>query len=213
MRISERGSIFYLSGSQLRLGREIQVMCCVTTQWSFPPDGAITDLLMGSHQSQSASYSTSVSTLLSSVKGSWDRSNNGVLWLSRCSSSSNTSKSHISSQSNRCFAMSACLLIREPQNGHGKQLKPGRGLGPLGERRINAKPVSGGTSVLGVWCQKQLIGFSLHSVQSTVTSTEQAADKGQVNERINERMKVKHFRTIKPTKQNLKTAISKRFDT
>ncbi len=171
MRISERGSIFYLSGSQLGLGRETQVMCCVTTQWSFPPDGAITDLLMGSHQSQSASYSTSVSTLLSSVKGSWDRSNNGVLWLSRCSSSS-TSKSHISSQSNRCFAMSACLLIREPQNGHEKQLKPGRGLGPLGERRINAKLVSGGTSVLGVWCQKQLIGFSLHSVQSTVTSTE-----------------------------------------
>lgn len=32
--------------------------------------------------------------------------------------------------------------------------------------------VSGGTSALGVWCQKQLIGFSLHSVQSTVTSTE-----------------------------------------
>lgn len=82
------------------------------------------------------------------------------------------SRSHISSQSNRCFAMSACLLIREPQNGHEEQLQPGRGLGPLGESRINVKQVSGGTSVLGVWCQKQLIGFSLHSVQSAVTSTE-----------------------------------------
>lgn len=139
MRISERGSIFFFSW--LGLGREAQVMCCVTTQWSFPPAGAITDLLMGSHQSQSASYSTSVSTLLSSVRGSSNRGNNGVLWLS---SSSNTSWSHISSQSNRFFAMSACLLIREPQNGHEKQLKPGRGLGPLGERRINEKPVSGG---------------------------------------------------------------------
>lgn len=172
MRISERGSIFYLSSSWLGLGRETQVMCCVTTQWSFPPAGAITDLLMGSHQSQSASYSTSVFTLLSSVRGSWNRGNNGVLQLSS-SSSSSTSRSHISSQSNRCFAISACLLIRAPQNYHEKQLKPGWGLGPLGERRVNAKLVSGGTSVLGVWCQKQLIGFSLHSAQSTVTSTEQ----------------------------------------
>lgn len=131
MRISERGSIFYLSVSLLGLRRETQVMCCVTTQWSFPPAGAITDLLMGSHQSQSASYSTGVSALLSSVRASWNRGNNGVLWLS-CRSS-RTSQSHISSQSNRCFAMSACLLIREPQNGHEKQLKPGRGLEPLGE--------------------------------------------------------------------------------
>lgn len=173
MRISERGSIFYLSGSRLGPARETQVMCCVTTQWSFPPAGAITDLLMGSHQSQSASYSTSVSALLGSVKGSWNRGNNGVLWLS------GSSRSHISSQSSRCFAMSARLLIRKPQNGHEEQLKPGRGLGPRGERRINAKPVSGGTSALGVWCQKQLIGFSLHSVQSTVTPTEQLQTKDQ----------------------------------
>lgn len=88
------------------------------------------------------------------------------------SSSSSSSTSHISSQSNRCFAMSARLLIREPQNGHEKQLKAGRGLGPLGESRINVQPVSGGMSVLAVWCQKQLIGFSLHSVQSTVTSSQ-----------------------------------------
>ena len=172
MRISERGSIFYLSRSQLRLGRDTQVMCCDTTQWSFPPARAITDLLMGSHQSQSASYSTSVFTLLSSVRGNWNRGNNGVLWLSS-SCSSSTSQSHISGQTNRWFAMSACLLIRELQNGHKKQLKPGWGLGLLGERRMNAKLVSGGTSVFGVWCQKQLIGFSLHSAQSTVTSTEQ----------------------------------------
>ncbi len=169
------GERVYILFKQLsaRAARESQVMCCVTTQWSFPPAGAITDLLMGSHQSQSASYSTSVSTLLSTVTGSWNRGNNGVLWLLHSRSHSrSTSRSHISSQSNSCFAMSACLLIREPQNGHERQLKPGRGLGPLGERRINVKLVSGGMSVLAVWCQKQLIGFSLHSVQSTVTSTE-----------------------------------------
>lgn len=126
-------------------------MCCVTTQWSFPPAGAITDWLMGSHQSQSASYSTSVSTLLSSVRGSWNRGNNGVLWLSS-SSVGGTSRSHIFSQSNRCFAMSARLLIREPQNDHEKQLKPGRGLGPLKERRINASPVSGWGGVGAAVC-------------------------------------------------------------
>lgn len=60
-----------------------------------------------------------------------------------------------SSQSNRFFAMSACLLIRQPQNGREEQLKVGRGLG------IHTKTVSGGMSALGVWCQKQLIGFSL----------------------------------------------------
>lgn len=68
--------------------------------------------------------------------------------------------------------MSACLLIRESQNGREQQSGPGRGLGPLREGRINVAAVSGGTSALGVRCQKQLIGFSLHSVQSTVTSTE-----------------------------------------
>lgn len=172
MRISKRGSIFYLSSSRLGLRRETQVMCCVTTQWLFPPAEAITDLLMGSHQSQSASYSTSVSTRLSSVRASWNRGNNGVLWLSS-SSSSSTSLSHISSQCNGCFALSACLLIRKPQNGHEKQSDPGRGLGQLQEKRMNVKLVSGGMSVLSVLCQKQLIGFSLHSVQSTVTSTEQ----------------------------------------
>lgn len=78
MRISVRGSIFHLSSSQPGLRRKTQVMCCVTTQWLFPPAGAITDLVMGSHQSQSAPYSTSVSTLCSSVKGSWNWGNNGV---------------------------------------------------------------------------------------------------------------------------------------
>lgn len=173
MRIFERGSIFYLSSSQLELGRETQVMCCDTTQWLFPPAWAITDSLMGSHQSQSASYSSSVSTLLSSLRGNWNRRNNGVLWLCSYSCSSSTSRTHISSQSNRWFAMSACLLIRELQNGHEKQLKPRRGLGLLRERRMNAKLVSGGTNLLAVWCQKQLIGFSLLCAQSTVTSTEQ----------------------------------------
>lgn len=80
-------------------GRETRVMCCVTTQWLFPPAGAITDLLMGSHQSQSASYFSSVFSLFSSVRGSWNRGNNGVLWFSSCSCSS-TSLTHISSQNN-----------------------------------------------------------------------------------------------------------------
>lgn len=135
---------------------------------------------MGSHQSQSASYSTGVSSLCSSVRGSCKRGNNGVLWLNRrrrscsscCCCGCSVCRSHVFSHSERCFAMSACLLIRESQNGREQQLRPGRGLGPLREGRINVAAVSGGTGALGVWCQKQLIGFSLHSVQSTVTSTQ-----------------------------------------
>ncbi|KAJ4932891.1 hypothetical protein JOQ06_029729 [Pogonophryne albipinna] len=88
-------------------------MCCVTTHWLFPPAREITDLLMGSHQSQSASYSTSVSTLLSSERE---------------------------------------LGWREPQNGHEKQLKPGRGLEPQGERGISTEPVSDGMSELAAVC-------------------------------------------------------------
>lgn len=37
--------------------------------------------------------------------------------------------------------------------------------------------------MLDVWCQKQLIGFSLHCVQSAVTHTELRADKDREKER------------------------------
>lgn len=66
-----------------------------------------------------------MSPLLSALR-EYTVGNNGVLW---CSSSSITSTTHISSQSNRGFALSACHLMRGHQNGHEKQLKPGRGLG------------------------------------------------------------------------------------
>jgi len=72
-------------------------------------------------------------------------------------------------------------------NGHERQLKSGQSLGlQQGERRINVQPLSGGMSEFRVWCQKQLIGFSLHSDQSTVPPTEQKLQRRQMNQQMNE---------------------------
>lgn len=81
------------------------------------------------------------------------------------------------------FVSTACLLIREPQNG--PRTRP-QATGPPGECRVNVAGVSGGPGCVHAWCQKQLIGFSLHSVQSAVSSDKE-------NEHMTER---REFRPI-----------------
>lgn len=164
MRILERWSIFYLSLCAAAVRRAAQVMCCVTTQC--PPllsAAAITHSLMGSHQSQSARRYTAATPPLHRLLGSVGRSRN-----SGGDSESSVAQPH----SHVCgFVSSACLLIREPR--HGPRTRP-RAPGPAGECRVNVAAVSGGPGCVHVWCQKQLIGFSLQWVQSAVSSDKES---------------------------------------
>lgn len=69
------------------------------------------------------------------------------------------------------FVSSACLLIKAPQNG--PRTRP-QAPGPPGECRVNVAAVSGVPGCVHAWCQKQLIGFSLQSVQSAVSSDKES---------------------------------------
>lgn len=132
---------------------------------SVPPPllsaAAITHSLMGSHQSQSARRYSAATVPLHRLLGSMRRSRDG-------GGESSVARPH----SHVCgFVSSACLLIGEPQNGPRTRL---RAPGPPGECRVNVAAVSGGPGCVHVWCQKQLIGFSLQSVQSAVSSDKES---------------------------------------
>lgn len=138
-------------------------MLCYNSVPSLLSAAAITHSLMGSHQSQSARRYTAATPPLHHLLGSVRRSRNGG-----GDSESSVARPH----SHVCgFVSSACLLIREPQNGpRTRPWTPG----PPGECRVNVAAVSGGPGCVHVWGQKQLIGFSLQSVQSAVSSDKES---------------------------------------